>query len=100
MVDEFGAHHARFAGDDELCPVGGDAVGCCITNEIHFSMMASNLDTSSRGDAHGVAKAFFATAKASSTTWAAIIAVHEDHVSFRINQQGAKGTARAVGCLG
>lgn len=99
MVDEFGAHHARFTGDDEPRLIGRYTVGCCITNEIHFGMVTSDFNACSRGDAHGVAKAFFATAKAPSTAWAAIVTVHEDHVSLGVNQQGAKGTARAVGRL-
>ena len=100
MVDEFGAHHARFAGHDEPRALGGHTVGCSVADEVHLGVVTADFDAGSRLDVHSVPEAFLPTAQPATASGAAVVAVHQHDVPLRVHQQGSKGAPRAIGGFG
>ena len=96
MVNQFGAHHAGFAGDDEPSVVDRHAVGRSVADQVHFSVVATDLDPRARFNVHGVAKALFTSAQPATPPWSSVVTVHEHDVPFRIDQQCTEGSSRAV----
>ena len=96
VVDEFGAHHAGLARDDEPRVVGWHAVGSSVADEVHLSVVASDLDARPGLDVHRVSEAFISSTQPTTASWATVVAVHQHHVALGVNQQGSKGSSGAV----
>lgn len=96
VMDQFGTHHARFPGDDEPGALGRNTVGGRVADEVHLGVMATDFHPRAADNTFFVAQTHFASAQPSTAPWAAVVSVHQDHVPFRVHEQGTELAAWAV----
>jgi hypothetical protein len=90
MMNEFGTHHAWFTGDYQPSTLGRNSICCRVTYQVHLGVVTTYLDHRSRPDFLAVPKAYIPTTQLSPSTWTTIVSIHQDHISFRVDQKSTE----------
>ena len=96
MVNHLRAHDAGFTRHDEPGVVGADPIGGGIADHVHFSVMAADFHSCARLHPHRVAEALFAAAERAAASGSTVVAIHEHHIAFRIDQERPELSPGAV----
>jgi NAD(P)-dependent dehydrogenase (short-subunit alcohol dehydrogenase family) len=100
VVNELGAHRARFAVHDQPRAAAGDTAGRGVAHNIHLGVVATDLNSRAARNLLRIAQALIATAQLASAARSTVVAVHQDHVAFRVDQKCAKFSSWTVRGLG
>ena len=86
VINELRAHGAGFAVYDQPRPTARNATGRGVTDYVHFGVMTANFHPGTAGNLLHVTETHFAATQVAATPRAAVVAVHQDHVTFGIKQ--------------
>lgn len=95
-MDHLATHHARLARDNEPRALRSDAARGGVAHHVHFCVMAAHLHAGTRLDLLGVTKAALTSTQSTPSSRAAVVAIHQDHVPLRVEEQRAELSARTV----
>ncbi len=96
MMDELSTHHARFSRHNKPSRLSRYAVRRRVADDIHLGMMAADFHARATLHPHGVTQADVAAAQLAPTPRSPVVAVHQDDVARRVDQQRPELPTRTI----